>query len=56
LITVIHADRLIDGTGAAAIDDAVLVVEDGRIKAVFQGAAPPGAVPDSSAVARFYLV
>ncbi len=45
MTTVIHADRLLDGTGAAPITDAVLVVEAGKIKAVFSGKAPDGAVP-----------
>jgi len=53
LTTVIHADRLIDGTGAAAIDDAVLVVEGGKIKAVFQGAVPTGGAPDNSECLEF---
>jgi len=53
LATVIQADRLIDGTGAAAIDDAVLVVEEGKIKAVFQGTAPAGAAQDNSEYLKF---
>ena len=43
--TVIHADRLLDGTGAAAVADAVLVVDGGRVAAVFAGPSPDGAVP-----------
>jgi len=53
LATVIQADRLIDGTGAAAIDDAVLVVEGGKIKAVLQGTAPAGAAQDNSEYLKF---
>lgn len=53
MTTIIQADRLIDGTGAAAIKDAALVIEDGKIKAVFQGAAPAGAVPDDSECLEF---
>ena len=53
MATVIQADRLIDGTGAAAIDDAVLVVEEGKIKAVFQGTAPAGAAQDNSEYLKF---
>jgi imidazolonepropionase-like amidohydrolase len=34
LQTVIYADRLFDGTGAEPIDQAVVVVDDGRISAV----------------------
>ena len=33
-ITVIRADRLIDGTGAAAVNDAVIVINEGRIVGV----------------------
>ena len=33
-ITVIRADRLIDGTGAVAVNDAVMVINEGRIVAV----------------------
>src|SRR5690348_5217671 len=36
--TFIRADRLIDGTGAAAVERAVLKIEDGRIVAII----PPG--------------
>ncbi|MDQ2803266.1 MAG: amidohydrolase family protein, partial [Pseudomonadota bacterium] len=49
MTTVIHADRLIDGTGAA-VDDAVLVIENGRITGTFQGRAPDGLVPASAAI------
>lgn len=42
--TILHADRLIDGTGAAPIADPVLVVADGRVRDVFVGAVPEGAV------------
>lgn len=42
---VIHADRLLDGTGAAPVADAVLVVQDGRVSGVFAGRVPEGAVP-----------
>ena len=48
--TVIYADRLIDGTGAAPVQDAVLVVDGPYIKAVFEGKAPEGAVPDDAVV------
>ncbi|WP_460447859.1 amidohydrolase family protein [Alsobacter sp. SYSU BS001988] len=40
--TLIRADRLIDGSGAAPLTDAVLVVEDGAIVGAFQGRAPEG--------------
>ena len=43
--TVIHADRLIDGTGAAPTPDATLVVKSGRVQAVFTGPALEGALP-----------
>jgi len=42
---VIQADRLIDGTGAAPISDAFLVIEAGLIGDVFEGALPEGRVP-----------
>jgi imidazolonepropionase-like amidohydrolase len=51
--TVIHADRLLDGTGAAPVAEAVLVVEDGRVRDVFAGRAPDGAVPQGAAELRF---
>lgn len=38
MTTFIRADRLIDGTGAAAVERAVLKIEDGRIAAII----PPG--------------
>ena len=41
----IRADRLIDGTGAAPVMDAVLLVDEGRIAGVFGGHAPEGLVP-----------
>jgi len=46
----IRADRLIDGTGAAPVEDAVLVIDAGRIVAVFPGEAPEGLVPDDATV------
>jgi imidazolonepropionase-like amidohydrolase len=45
--TLIRADRLIDGTGAAPLDDAVLVVDRGRVVGTFQGQAPEGLVPET---------
>ncbi len=45
MATVIHADRLIDGTGAAPIGAAVLVIEAGKIADVFEGKLPEGRVP-----------
>ena len=50
MATVIHADRLIDGTGARPSEDAVLVVDEGRIAGVFQGQVPPGAVPEGAEI------
>lgn len=46
----IRADRLIDGTGAPPVQDAVLLVADGRVAGVFQGQAPEGLVPSGAAV------
>jgi len=42
---VIHADRLLDGTGAAPVADAALAVDGGRVVAVFAGPVPEGAAP-----------
>ena len=42
---VIHADRLIDGAGAAPIEDVVIVVEGEVIQRVFQGKIPDGLAP-----------
>lgn len=39
--TVLLADRLIDGTGAPAIEDPVVIVDDGKITDVRQGQVPP---------------
>jgi imidazolonepropionase-like amidohydrolase len=50
MTTVIQADRLIDGTGAAPIKDAVLVIEDGLIGDVFEGKLPQGRVPDGTPI------
>lgn len=46
----IRADRLIDGTGAPPVQDAVLFVAEGRIAGVFQGQAPEGLVPSGAAM------
>ena len=43
--TVIRADRLIDGTGAAPVPDAVLIVQVGKVRDVFAGRVAEGAVP-----------
>ena len=51
--TVIHADRLIDGTGAAPVADAVLIVRDGKVRDVFSGRAPEGAEPEGAAELHF---
>jgi imidazolonepropionase-like amidohydrolase len=48
--TVIRADRLIDGTGAAPIEDAVLVIDSGKIVGTFAGKAPEGLVPADAEV------
>jgi imidazolonepropionase-like amidohydrolase len=50
LTTVIRADRLIDGTGAAPVQDAVLVVDQGKIVGTFSGQAPEGLVPADAEV------
>ncbi len=48
MTTVVHADRLIDGTGAAPIRDAVLVIEAGLVADVFEGRLPEGRVPEGT--------
>lgn len=48
MTTVIKADRLIDGTGAAATADPVVVVSDGVVTGVFSGQAPDGTAPDDA--------
>lgn len=51
--TVITADRLIDGTGAPAIDDPVLVIDGDKIVGVFAGRAPEGLVADGATTLNF---
>jgi imidazolonepropionase-like amidohydrolase len=53
LTTVIRADRLIDGTGAAPTDDAVLVVGGEKIVGVFRHNAPDGLLPDGAETLDF---
>lgn len=50
MTTVLRADRLIDGSGAPAIDNAVLVLDGGKVIGVFEGRAPDGLVPDDAQV------
>ena len=50
--TVIHADQLIDGTGAPPVPNAILVIAEGRVRDVFAGKAPEGAVPEGAAEIR----
>jgi imidazolonepropionase-like amidohydrolase len=51
--TVIHCERLLDGSGAAPVKDAVLVVRDGKVWDVFAGRVPAAAVPDGATELRF---
>ena len=44
MTTLIRADRLIDGTGAPPLHDAVLAVEQGKIVGACQGGPPEGFV------------
>lgn len=50
MTTVIKADRLIDGTGAAPIDDAVLVIDNGQVMGTFAGRAPAELLPADAEV------
>lgn len=50
---VIEADPLIDGIGAPPVADAILVLEDGRVRDVFEGAVPEGATPPDAVELRF---
>jgi imidazolonepropionase-like amidohydrolase len=50
LTTVIRADRLIDGTGAAPLENAVLVLDQGKIVGTFAGKTPEGLVPADAEV------
>ena len=45
-MTVLRGATLIDGTGAAPVRDATVVVQDGRIESITGGGAPPPASPD----------
>ncbi|MCQ8783091.1 amidohydrolase family protein [Mangrovibrevibacter kandeliae] len=53
MTTLIKADRLIDGTGKAPLKDAVLLVEGGIVKGVFEGQAPKELVPADAEVLDF---
>src|SRR5262245_55406526 len=52
-VTVIQADRLIDGTGGAPLDAPVIVVRGTRIEAVLQGEPPAGITDEAGQVLRF---
>jgi imidazolonepropionase-like amidohydrolase len=47
---VVRASRLIDGTGAPAVPDPVVVVRDGSIRAVHQGRAPADVPADAPVI------
>jgi imidazolonepropionase-like amidohydrolase len=44
MTTLIRADRLIDGTGAGPVSNAVLVIENGKVASVHAGPVPDGVV------------
>lgn len=48
--TIVYADQLVDGSGAAPVSDATVVVEDGLITEVSSGRADPAAETDGSRV------
>ena len=45
---IIRASRLVDGTGAPAVHDPTVVVENGRIRKIYAGPAPEGEWPPGS--------
>src|SRR6516225_689810 len=45
---IIRASRLVDGTGAPAVHDPTVVVENGRIRKIYAGPAPEGGRPPGS--------
>jgi imidazolonepropionase-like amidohydrolase len=51
--TLIRADRLIDGTGAAPVADAVLVIEHGKVVGVYQGQPPESVVTANAETFEF---
>ena len=51
--TVIHCDRLLDGSGAAPVQDAALVIKDSKVWDVFAGRVPEGAIPNGATELRF---
>ena len=50
MVTVVRADRLVDGSGRPPVDRPVVVVDDGSIAQIFGGRVPDGAVPDDATV------
>ena len=53
MTTLIRADRLIDGTGSAPVQDAVLVVEQGKVVAVHAGGIPGGLSTENAEILDF---
>jgi imidazolonepropionase-like amidohydrolase len=49
VITLIRADRLIDGTGAAPVANPVLVIEGDKVVSVHEGAVPEGLIRGEAA-------
>ena len=47
-VWIIRASRLVDGTGAPAVHDPTVVVENGRIRKIYAGPAPEGGRPPGS--------
>jgi imidazolonepropionase-like amidohydrolase len=50
---ILKARRLIDGAGNPAVDNPAVVVVDGKITGVFQGAVPAGAAPAGAEVREY---
>ena len=48
--TLIHGGQLVDGTGAAAVPDAVVVIREGRIAYAGPSAAAPAVGPDAQRI------
>ncbi|TCR72665.1 amidohydrolase family protein [Rhizobium sp. BK376] len=53
MTTLIRADRLIDGTGSAVVENAVLVIEEGKVVGVYPSQAPDSVVSPDAEILDF---